>query len=155
MKSYLIAFAAAALVACSQSPEQAAEKAAEVAAKQNAKIETSIADMGSSDLLDMMIADFSGLADELGKVNDEASAQNAIAEMRALGPRLKAVGNRVENLDGGDMKLSLKMVKQGQELAETQFRIIAEMGRIAAEHPELREIVEKEFENFEITIDGN
>ena len=151
----VLAAAAASLAACGNSdrvtPEEAAQQT-EVTLKTTQVDVAAIADMTPMELMASATVQSNQLADVLSKVTDEASADVAIAEMRALGPQLKAVGDRLESLDESDIKLSIKTMKSMQTFAEAQMRIFNETGRIASDHPELREKIVEGFEDIEINF---
>lgn len=109
-----------------------------------------IAKMSPSELMSAATVESNRLADVLSSVSDKSSADAAIAQMRTLGPQIKALGDRLETLDEGDMKFSIKTMKQMQSFAEAQMRVFNETGRIAVEHPELREMITEGFEDIEI-----
>lgn len=105
-------------------------------------------------LMDLATQDANDMADVLSAVNDEASARAAMADMRALGPKLAAMAARIDDgLEAGDVTLSLKTMNKISGLAKAQFRMLDEMGRIAKEHPELREIINDEFQDVEIKFE--
>lgn len=109
-----------------------------------------IATMSPSELMSAATVESNRLANVLSSVSDQASAEAAIAQMRGLGPQIKALSARMETLQEGDMTLSIKTMKQLQGFAEAQMRIFNETGRIAVEHPELRDIITEGFEDIEI-----
>ena len=111
-----------------------------------------IADMTPVQLMDSAAAHSNALADVMAKVNDEASAEAAVAQMRALGPKMSAAMTRLDNLDQSDMSFSIKTMKSVQALAEGQMRIFNETTRITKEHPELRDTIIAGFEDLEIKI---
>lgn len=146
---------AAVLTACGNADTAAPDKSVTLAeVKLEAlKAETAaIADMTPMQLMENATMKSNQLADVLAAVKDEASAEVAIAEMRALGPQLKAVGARLETLNEDDIKLSIKTMKTMQSFAEAQMRVFNETGRIAADHPELRDTIMAGFEDIEINF---
>ncbi len=147
----------AALCACGNAdvqtaPEVIAEKRAEVALKTTKVDVAAIATMSPTELMSTATVQSNQLADVLADVKDEESAQIAVAEIRALGPQLRAVGERINNLGDNDLKLSVKTMKSMQEFAQAQMRVLSETGRIADEHPELRAVMVDAFEDIEIVF---
>lgn len=148
---------AAALTACGNAdtaaPKDGLNQTAAEASATPKRTEASIAaiaDMPPIELMQSATTQSNQLADVLAKVNDEASAETAIAQMRALGPQLTALGKRLDNIDENDLKLSIKTMKTVQAVAEAQMRIFNETGRIAKDYPELRDTIMEGFEDIEI-----
>lgn len=150
---------AAALMACSQTETAPQDNAAketppqnQSAAQAHAAEITAIADMSPVQLMDSAALHSNALADAMAQVNDDASAEAAVAQMRALGPKMSAAMERLDSLGQEDMAFSLKTMKSVQALAEAQMRIFNETARITKDHPELRDTIIAGFEDLEIKM---
>lgn len=121
------------------------EAAQEIAAKE-------IVDMSPVEMMEYATVNSTALADKLALVTDEASAREAITELRAMGPRMAALGERLKNVNEADLGLSIKTMRVVSDFGKAQMRVAAETSRIMKDHPELRDLFEKEFEDVEIKI---
>ncbi len=111
-----------------------------------------IAKMSPTQMMEAATTESHRLADVLSGVKDEASAEAALAQIKALRPSLSAITERMDNLAKSEIKFSLKTMKKAQAFAEAQLRIMGEMGRISTDHPELLKVIGDGFEDVEITI---
>ena len=146
----------ASLMACSggDSPK---DISAEISAAKTPEAAKAVAlkeikDMSPIEMMEYATVNSNTLADTLAAVNDETSAQIAIAELRTLGPRMEAMGEQLKDLDESDLSLSLKTMSVVTDFGKAQMRLAAETARIAKDHPELRPLFEKEFEDIELNI---
>jgi hypothetical protein len=105
-------------------------------------------------LMNAATQDANDMADVLAGVSDEAAARAAMTKMRAMGPKIEAMAAQIDRgLEAGDVKLSLKTMNDMADFAKAQMRMVGEMGRIAEQHPELRNIITEEFEGLEIKLE--
>ena len=149
-------FLSASLIACNSgdSPKDVTAdiSAAKTPEAAKAIAEKEIKDMSPIEMMEYATENSNALADTLAAVNDEPSAQAAIAELRALGPRMEAMGDQLKDLDQSELSLSLKTMSVVTDFGKAQMRLAAETARIAKDHPELRPLFEKEFEDIELSI---
>ena len=111
-----------------------------------------IADMSPVEMMEYATVNSTALADKLALVTDEATAREAITELRAMGPRMAALGERLKNVNEADLGLSIKTMRVVSDFGKAQMRVAAETSRIMKDHPELRDLFEEEFEDIEIKI---
>lgn len=111
-----------------------------------------IADMSPVEMMEYATVNSTALADKLALVKDEATAREAITELRAMGPRMAALGEKLKNVNEADLGLSLKTMRVVSDFGKAQMRVASETSRIARDHPELRALFEEEFQDVEIKI---
>ncbi|WP_371396954.1 hypothetical protein [Fretibacter rubidus] len=155
-KSAVVAALSLSLVACSGGDKTIdTTTAINAAATPEAALEIAtkeIADMSPVEMMEYATVNSNALADKMALVNDEATARAVIAELKSMGPRMEAMGEKLQNIDQAELGLSLKTMSVAADFGKAQMRLAAEGARIAKDHPELRSLFEEEFGDVEIKV---
>ncbi|WP_427451789.1 hypothetical protein [Litorimonas sp. WD9-15] len=140
----LLAGAAVILAACggNDAPETAAD-IQQIEANASAEL----ADMKPAEMIDYLNEEALAVTDVLKTVTDKASAEAAIDDLRARGPKLAAAFKAFENID--ENEISFGLMRKLPKVMQTQAGLVSEMGRIS-EIPEARAVIETELDKLEL-----
>lgn len=82
------------------------------------------------------------LATAMSKIDDEASAQEAVKVMRDVGKKLDEMAQEFEGAGANrERAIAMAMMSRQQEMMAVQQRMAAQMMRIQREHPELMAVL--------------